>query len=110
MKTTDPNQLMYDRIDGVLASNKRNEVFVTVLSAMIFLIGLVLIVVGLAKEQPFIYGTSLIIQGLLYWPINKILTIRKENIALAAAPALISTLPPEQAAAEMVKLLEKVNG
>lgn len=109
-KSTDPNQLMYDRIDDVLASNRRNEVVVIVLSSMIFVIGLLLIIVGLMDGQPFIYGTSLIIQGLLYWPINKILTIRKENVALAAAPALISTLPPEQAAAEMVKLLERVNG
>lgn len=110
MKATDPNQLMYDRIDDVLTSNKRNEIVVIILSSMIFVIGVVLILVGLAKEQPFIYGASLIIQCLLYWPINKILTIRKENVALAAAPALIATLPPDQAAAEMVKLLEKVNG
>ena len=51
----------------------------------------------------------MLLQGALYWPIRQILRIRKQNIALAAAPALIATLPPVQAAAEMVKLLEKIN-
>lgn len=110
MVKQDPNQLIYDRIDSVLASNGRNEAIIVILSAMIFVMGLILIVVGVAKDQPLVYGASLIIEALLYWPINKIIIIRKENIALAAAPALIATLPPEKAAGEMVKLLEKVNG
>lgn len=101
---------MYDRIDTVLASNKRAEQIVIGMSVMIFLIGSALIVAGVLNKLPAIYAPAAIIEAFLYWPINKILVIRKENIALAAAPALIATLPPEQAAAEMVKLLEKVNG
>lgn len=108
--STDPNQAMYDRIDAVLTSNKRTELMVIGMSFFIFVIGVALIAIGAVSRQPLIYGPSLIIQAFLYWPINKILKIRKENIALAAAPALIATLPPKQAATEMVKLLEKVNG
>jgi hypothetical protein len=105
----DPNQAMYDRIDAVLASNRRAEQVVIGMSIMIFLIGVALIIIGIVGKLPAVYVPSLIIEAFLYWPINKILKIRKENIALAAAPALIATLPPEQAAKEMVKLLEKVN-
>ena len=107
---TDPNQAMYDRIDAVLVSNRRAEQVVVGMSIMIFLIGAALTIIGAINDLPALYTPSLIIEAFLYWPINKILKIRKENIALAAAPALIATLPPEQAATEMVKLLEKVNG
>ena len=106
----DPNQAMYDRLDHVLANNRRAENIIFVMSVFVFLIGAGLIIVGALNSEPAIYGPSIIIEGFLYWPIKEILKIRKENIALAAAPVLISTLPPEQAAKEMIKLLEKVNG
>lgn len=109
-RTLDPNQQMYDRIDAVLAGNKRTENIVIGMAVLIFVLGIALVAVGATAQQPLIYGSSLILEAFLYWPINKILQIRKENITLAATPALIASLPPEQAAAEMVKLLEKVNG
>ncbi len=108
--TPDPNQAMYDRIDGVLAQNRRAETIVLCMSIMIFVIGIGLIAAAMASDLPILYAPAVLLDCFLYWPINKILAIRKENIALAAAPALIATLPPAKAATEMVKLLEKVNG
>ncbi len=81
---------------------------VVILSVGIFLLGVAVIVASLLLNKPGFLAPAVILQGLLYWPINKIIQIRRQNIALAAAPALIATLPPSKAAAEMIKLLESV--
>ena len=48
--------------------------------------------------------------GLLYWPLKEIKDIRKNNIALATAPMLITQLPTDQAAIEIQKLLQNLYG
>jgi hypothetical protein len=104
----DPNQAIYIRIDQVLDANKRSQTLIFSLSVGIFILGIVLVIVGAFLGKPWIVAPSILIEALLYWPINQIIKIRRQNIALAAAPALIATLPPEQAAGEMIKLLEMV--
>ena len=42
--------------------------------------------------------------------MRQIRRIRKENIALAIAPALIERLPAEEVAAEIQRMLEKLFG
>jgi hypothetical protein len=108
MNTPDSNQAMYDRIDIVLASNKRDKAVVICMAVGIFILGGGIIAGSFAMQQPWFMAPAAIVEGFLYWPINKIIVIRRQNIALAAAPALIATLPPAEAAAEMVKLLENV--
>jgi hypothetical protein len=107
MQTT--NQEINERIDAALEDGKRNELIIICLSVMIFLLGFALVVVSVARSQPVFLAPSLLLEAALYWPIRQILRIRKENIALATTPALIATLPPAQAAAQMVKLLEKIH-
>jgi hypothetical protein len=104
----DPNALINQRIDQALERGKRSEQLVIALSVMIFLLGTALVIAGVALNSAVVAAPSVVIEALLYWPVRQILRIRKENIALACAPALIGTLPPDQAAAEMVKLLEDV--
>lgn len=103
-----PNQAMYDRIDLVLVSNKRDKAVVVIMAIGIFVLGAAIIISSLIMNQPWFMAPAAVVQGFLYWPINKIVVIRRQNIALAAAPALIASLPPAKAAAEMVKLLENV--
>jgi hypothetical protein len=102
------NAFIYERIDLALERGRRSEQLVIGLSVLVFALGMGLIAVGAALNSVLIVGPSVAIEALLYWPIRQVLRIRKQNIALACAPALIATLPPEQAAAEMVKLLEDV--
>lgn len=104
------NPEVYQRIDQALKDGRRNELIIIGLSVMIFLLGVACIIVALAQGSAALAAPALLIELLLYWPIRQILRIRKENIALATAPALINTLPPAQAAAEMVKFLENVRG
>jgi hypothetical protein len=47
---------------------------------------------------------------LLYYPLQEIRELRRKNIALATAPALISLLPKNKAAEEIQKLIENLFG
>ncbi|OGC51747.1 hypothetical protein A2982_00480 [candidate division WWE3 bacterium RIFCSPLOWO2_01_FULL_39_13] len=97
------------RIDLVLDRNVRLVWVVLAMSSVIFIVGAVLLLIGFKNGDWKILTPSALMTGLLYWPINKILTIRKENIQLAVVPALIKTLPPEKAAEQIIKLIEKLD-
>ena len=96
------------RIDRVLNTNRQTVWHVVSMASVIFVLGVSLFVVGIKTGDWKILTPSAVITGLLYWPIDKILRIRKENIELAVVPALVRTLPPEKAAEEIVKLIEKL--
>lgn len=97
-----------DRIDRVLEKNKNLVLTVVIMAVLIFALGMMLLIIGSTSGDWRILTPSAIVTGLLYWPINRVLRIRKENIALAVVPVLVKTLPPEQAAKEIVKLISKV--
>ena len=97
-----------DRIDSVLKRNEQTVWLVVAMSMIIFAIGLILLIIGFNSRDWRVLTPSALMTGLLYWPINKILQIRRENIQLAVVPALIRTLPPEKAAEEIIKLIEKL--
>lgn len=96
------------RIDEVLKKNRMHEIAIFIMAAAIFLLGLAALVFGIIKNEALIVAPATLINAALYWPIQQIRKIRKENIALAAIPSLIATLPPEEAARELVKLLDKI--
>jgi len=102
-------QEVFDRIDQALDYGKRNELIIVGLSILIFLLGMAIAIISVTSGHSVFLAPAVLLEAALYWPIRLIQRIRRENIALATAPALIATLPAEQAAAEMVKLLEKIN-
>jgi len=97
-----------DRIDQVLEGNKKLVWIVVIMALAIFALGLLLLIIGFNAGDWRILTPSAVVTALLYWPINKILKIRKENIELAVVPALVRTLPPEEAAEEIIKLIDKI--
>jgi hypothetical protein len=97
------------RIDDVLERNKLHEIAIMIMAGGIFILGLVALIYGISTKEVFIVAPATLITAFLYWPIQHLGKIRKENIALAAVPSLISTLPPEEAARELIKLLDKLS-
>ena len=97
-----------ERIDQVLTRNKMHEIAILLLAAGIFMLGLGALTYGIYVNQALIVAPSTLITACLYWPIKMLIKIRKENIALAAAPSLIAVLPPDEAARELIKLLAKL--
>ena len=94
------------RIDTVLRQNRQIEWTYIVLTVLLFLVGIGCIVTAIVSGQLIWSTPSAVTTGLLYSPLKEIKNIRRKNIALATAPALITMLPTESAATEIQKLLE----
>ena len=97
------------RIDDIIKDNRKYVWIVVCMTIGIFMLGCVLIILGFESGDWRVLTPSIIVTAFLYWPINKIIKIRKENISLAVVPSLVKTLPPEKAAEEIVKLIKKLN-
>ncbi len=97
-----------ERIERALTDHRRYATIVVWLSVAIFLLGVTGIVIGLMQKNAFIVVPATAMGAFLYWPIDKILRIRKDNLLLVVTPSLIAELPPERAAEQIIKLVEKM--
>lgn len=98
------------RIDEVHKQNKTTETLLLVGTSVLFLCGITCFILAIVKQE-FAWGTPPVITtGLLYFPLKEIKELRRKNIALATAPALISQLPKAKAAEEIQKLLQNLFG
>ncbi|WP_109699671.1 hypothetical protein [Chitinophaga deserti] len=98
------------RIDEVHKQNRTTEILLLLGTAALFLCGIACFIIAIVKQE-YAWGTPpLVTTGLLYFPLKEIKDLRKKNIALATAPALISTLPKAKAAEEISKLLQNLFG
>lgn len=97
------------RIDEVLDKNKWHVRVMSGMAILIFILGVGTLIYGIYNNNVLVATPSALASIFLYWPFNQIRKVRKENIAIAIAPALIKNLPPEDAAKELVKLLDKIS-
>ncbi|WP_320110329.1 hypothetical protein [Draconibacterium orientale] len=99
-----------ERVDEVHKQNRTTEILLLVGTSILFLCGITCFIIAIVKQE-FIWSTpSVVTTGLLHFPIKEIKLLRKKNIALATAPALISQLPKAQAAEEIQKLIHNLFG
>ena len=94
--------LINNRIDIVLAENKQIQKIAVIMMFALFLIGVGLLVfsffVGNKVIAGFGMGAAAIIEGMIYWPLNKLLKLYKLNIALGILPIQIRYMAPDMAA------------
>jgi hypothetical protein len=103
-------QSLINRVDTVLKGNYRIEVTYIACTLLLFLSGIGCIWTAIYTEH-FLWATpSVVTTGLLKWPLDKIQQIRRDNIALATAPAIIQLLPRTKAAEELQKLIQRLYG
>lgn len=101
---------LLNRIDVVLGDNKRIETVYLVCTVTLFTAGIGCLMSAVYSGQ-FLWATpSVVTTALLKWPLDKIQQIRRDNIALATAPAIIEMLPRGKAAEELQKLIQKLYG
>jgi hypothetical protein len=96
------------RIDSVIDQNKRIENIFIGFSIILFLCGIACFISAIITGKYVWSSPSFVTTSLLYFPIKEIKKIRQYNIALASAPALIKKLPPELAALEIQKLIQRL--
>jgi hypothetical protein len=98
------------RIDEVHKQNKTTENLLLLGTSVLFICGIICFILAIAKQQ-FAWGTPPVVTtALLYYPLKEIKELRRKNIALATAPALISQLPKAKAAEEIQKLIQNLFG
>ena len=105
MITTDE---VLKRIDKVLHENRRLENVYIILTVLLFFAGTGCFITAMFRGN-FAWATpSVITTGLLHFPLREIRDLRLKNIALATAPVLITQLPSDKAAEEIIKLLNSL--
>jgi len=98
------------RVDEVHKQNRTTEILLLIGTSVLFLCGIICFILAIVKQE-FAWGTPPVITtGLLYFPLKEIKLLRKKNIALATASALISQLPKAKAAEEIQKLIQNLFG
>jgi hypothetical protein len=102
--------IVNQRVDKALADNQRDHKIVQLMAVAIFAMGILIILVAYRHENPYVTTGALVSQLFLYWPVREILRLRRENLMLQTLPVLVSTLEPEPAAREIVKLLAYLRG
>ena len=85
--------------------NHRAECIVIVMASAIFVLGIGLLIFAYWQQNPYIAIGALILQGFLYWPVREIIKLRRDNLILQILPGLVSSMPPDQAGLEIIKLL-----
>jgi len=98
------------RVDEVHKQNRTTEILLLVGTALLFACGITCFVFAIVKQEYAWGAPPIVTTALLYFPLKEIKDLRKKNIALATAPALISTLPKAKAAEEISKLLQNLFG
>ncbi|QPZ89687.1 hypothetical protein [Thioclava electrotropha] len=99
---------LHSQIQSVIDGNNRTEFLLMGGTSVLFLLGAVAVVFALVNGEYIWTLPSAGISAFLYWPYLRIEKLRNRNIALASAAALISNLPPAEAAMEIQKLIEKL--
>lgn len=98
------------RIDEVHKQNRNTETLLLIGTSVLFLCGITCFILAIVKHE-FAWGAPPVITtGFLYYPLKEIKELRRKNIALATAPALISQLPRAKAAEEIQKLIQNLFG
>lgn len=106
---TDIEQILA-RIDGVLKENRRTEYLYIAMTVLLFVAGILCLVAAVTSGQFLWSAPPIATTALLHYPMQQIKDLRQKNIALGTAPLLISTLPTDQAAVEMGRLLSSLYG
>ena len=103
-------ELINNRVDGALRSNRRAEYIMIGMSVGIFSLGLATLIVAYWQKQPYIGSGSVLLNGLLYWPVREIWKLRRDNLLLQVLPVIIAELSTEDATKEIKKLAEHLRG
>ena len=93
------------RIDDVINYNRKIFWIYVFLTAILFLIGAACLICALVQGKYIWSVPPAFTTGFLIWPLNQINQLRRDNVALATVPILITKLPKDKAAKEIQKLI-----
>lgn len=94
-----------DRVDKVIRDNKIVEWIYIILALILFMCGITALIKAMTSSNYLWSLPPIITTFLLKFPFEKIMDIRKQNIALAIVPILVTQLSKEEATKELQKLI-----
>jgi hypothetical protein len=96
------------RVETVIGANRGRERVWTFLTVVLFGLGIIAAVKALMSGQYLWTIPSGVISVFLSQPLHQLWNIRRENIALSLAPALIRELPADSAAMNIQRMLDNL--
>jgi len=93
-------------ITKALAYNRFIESRIIVLTTVLFLAGVACIVAALVTNQMLLFVPPAFTMIFFFKPLRELRRMKNENILLVTVPSLVEKLPPQDAAAQIRKLLD----
>ena len=101
-----------ERTNDIIRRNRRDERLVVALLVSQFLAGLALLTAGAALERWFLVVPGGLLSALLFWPVNRLIALRANNLRLQLLPELLRLADEERsqqlAAALVNRLIDKL--
>ncbi len=94
------------RVDKALGANRRAELVIVGMAVALFLLGVGVLLVAYQSKNPYLATGTIVVEGLLYWPIREIQRMRLENLILQTLPVMLQSMPKKEAAEEIRKLYD----
>ena len=88
--------------------SRRSEFVALVLAIACFVVGAILLAIGYQMDEWRILAPAAVVEGLIYWPINKILKIRSQTLLVFILPELLRNVSRKRAADILEKLIDKM--
>jgi hypothetical protein len=98
------------RIDQVVADSASRQTELRVLLILMFVVGIGVFIYGIWKENSYLIGLSIGIDGLMCWPLIRLENLYRRTIALKVVPQITALLSPRDASKELCALIEHLLG
>ena len=95
-------------INDTIRRNRRGERLIIALLVAQFLAGLALLLVGAVLERWFLIVPGGLLSALLFWPVNKLTSLRANNLRLQLLPELLRLAEEEEAQQLAAKLINQL--
>jgi hypothetical protein len=102
----DPFEGVNSRVDQVVSQSASRLVELRILLILMFVVGIGVLVFGFWKNNPYLIGLAIGVDGLMCWPVIRLELLYRRTIALRVIPQITGLLSPRDASKELCALIE----
>jgi hypothetical protein len=101
-------QLVNDRIDHCIRSTSGYEKVLWTILIIMFCAGIFLLGYGAYEGKRYLMGVAIGANGVICWPIARLIQLHRRKVALSVIPAITALLSPKDAARELHLLVARL--
>ena len=102
----DPFDSVNSRVDRVVAESASRLAELRILLTLMFGLGIGVLVFGLWRNNPYLMGLAVGVDGLICWPVLRLERLYRRTIALKVIPQITGLLSPRDASKELCALIK----